>query len=75
MGHLLLEPTSPIGKNIGLVFSRGAPLANEFSMIFVSDTIIDKGLTDTVHKAYFAPLYCHYEINGWTPNLAPEALV
>ena len=75
MGHLLQSPTSPIGKNIGMVFGRSAPTKNDFAMIFISTTIIDLGLTGTVDKGYVAPLYLHYEtINGetWTPNLNNE---
>ena len=73
MGHLLQNPTTPIGKNIGLVFGRSAPIKDDFAMIFISDTIIDKGVMGTVDKGYVAPLYLYDDINEtWTPNFDSE---
>ena len=78
MGHLIQNPTTPIGKNIGLVFGRSAPVKYDFAMIFISDTLIDLGLTGTVDKGYIAPLYLKSisSLNGqeWVPNFDKEQL-
>ena len=75
MNHFLKDLISPIGKNIGLVFGKSAPISNVFAMVFSSTAIIEKGVLDIVDRAYFAPLYLHSEIDdAWTPNFAPDAL-
>ena len=77
MGHLLRSETSPIGKNIGLVFARNAPIASDFAMVFIADKIIDHSILSTQSSTYgyIAPLYLHSEIdNAWSPNLNPSAL-
>lgn len=80
MGHLLFYPNTPIGKNIGLIFNRGDSTPDEYSMIFVSNTLIDNRITaaaQTANHASIAPLYLH---NGaelgdeWTPNFASDIL-
>jgi len=72
MGHLLIQSDTPIGKNMGLIFTRGDSTTNEFSMISISDTLIDNRITaaaQTANYAYIAPLYIHREIDDtWTPN-------
>ena len=78
MGHMIEKSETPIGKNIGMVFTKGDSTPNEFSMIFVSDTIIDNRLTaaQTAGIASIAPLYLYCELDDmWTPNLSHEALV
>ena len=78
MGHLLEASVCPYGgKNIGLVFTRGDTTQNEFSMIFVCNTVIDNRITaaQTAGKASVAPLYIYSEIdNSWSPNLDTEQL-
>ena len=78
MGQLLLSSKTPIGKNIGLVFTRGDSTSGEFSMVFVSNTIIDNRVTAAAQSgnyASIAPLYLYTELdNTWIPNFAPEAL-
>ena len=72
MGHLLVNDLTECGRNIGLVFTRGDSTPNDFSMIFVSDTIIDNRITaaQTAGKASIAPLYCHNDLTGWIPNFS-----
>jgi len=77
MKHLLSDSKSPIGKNIGIVIVRGDTTPHEFSMVFVSDKIIDNGITAAQQAgiASIAPLYLHNEIdNTWSPNFDPETL-
>jgi len=81
IGHLLIDKSAPIGKNVGLVFTRGDSTPNEFSMLFISDTLIDNRVTAAAQSgnyASIAPLYLYSStpIGGeeWTPNFAPEAL-
>jgi len=80
MGHLLYGTPTPTGKNFGLVFARGDSSPNEFTMISISDTLIDNRLTaaQTAGAASIAPLYLYSNtpLGGeeWTPNLSPQAL-
>lgn len=71
MGHLLAEPTSPIGTNIGLVFCK---TSRSFFSPFVSKNIIAHRLFSAMCEiTYIAPLYLHSEseLTGdiWTANL------
>jgi len=45
IGHMLSQSETPVGKNIGMIFTRGDSTPNEFSMIFVSDMLIDNRIT------------------------------
>ena len=80
IGQLLQEPTTPIGKNIGLCFTRTDKSQETYSMVFVSDKIVETCYltTQTAGRAYVAPLYLHspQTIHGdqWTSNLNPEAV-
>ena len=75
MKHVWVTTANPIGNNMGLVYSKSAPVSHEFSMILASKAIIDKGILDTVDRAYFAPLYLFNDLSEtWTPNLASDAL-
>jgi predicted helicase len=74
MSHFLQAKESPIGKNIGLLFSRVAPKKTDFSMVFVTDKITDKCSLAVVEIASIAPLYLYDEISGWQPNLDPATL-
>jgi len=77
MKHILISPTSPIGKNVGLVFTKGDSTPNEFSMIFISDTLIDNRLTaaQTAGIASIAPLYIYRKLDSaWIPNFASDVL-
>jgi predicted helicase len=75
--RLLSNAETPIGRNIGLIFTKGDSTPNEFSMIFVSDTLIDNRLTaaQTAGIASIAPLYLRDELNEtWLPNFAHDEL-
>ncbi|MCL1883289.1 MAG: N-6 DNA methylase [Defluviitaleaceae bacterium] len=78
MGHLMAKNTSPIGANIGLIFARNAPVASDFSMIFVVDKIFDHSIlsTQTSTIASVAPLYLKPEgiESQWQPNFEPSLL-
>ena len=79
MRHVVTSSLSPIGKNIGLVFARKAPVANDFSMIFITDKLFDHSIlsTQTSTIASIAPLYLHSKtINGeeWIPNFNSDTL-
>jgi len=76
IGHLLQEPTSPIGENIGMVFGK---TSRSFFSPFVSKNIIAHRLFSAMCEiAYIAPLYLHFDsaIGGeeWTANIHPEML-
>lgn len=71
MGHLLAEPTSPIGANIGIVFCKPSGL---YSAPFVTKHIADNRLfSASCERAYIAPLYLHSESkltgDSWDANL------
>lgn len=75
MGHLLSQPTSPIGANIGIVFCKASGL---YSAPFVTMNIADNRLFSAAcERAYIAPLYLRSatELDGeaWTANLNKEA--
>ncbi|MCL2193466.1 MAG: hypothetical protein FWB78_08735, partial [Treponema sp.] len=77
IGHLLSKRETPTGKNVGLVFTKGDSTPNEFSMIFISDTLIDNRLTaaQTAGIASIAPLYIYRELDSvWIPNFASDML-
>jgi len=77
MGQLLVKAEVPTGKNAGIIFTKGDSSPNDFSMIYISDTLIDNRLTaaQTAGFASIAPLYLHNELgNAWTPNLDSDAL-
>ena len=65
-------------NSTGLIFTRGDTTPRQFSMIFVSNIIIDQGITAVQQKsiASIAPLYIKQEglLTDWTPNLNPEHL-
>ena len=71
MGHLLAEPTSPVGSNIGLVFCK---TSRSFFSPFVSKSIIAHRLFSAMCEiTYIAPLYLRSEseLDGetWTANI------
>lgn len=75
MGHLLTEPTSPVGANIGLVFCK---TSRSFFSPFVSNHIIAHRLFSAMCEiTYIAPLYLHADssINGdsWSANIDEES--
>lgn len=75
MGHLLAEPTSPIGSNIGLVFCK---TSRSFFSPFVSKNIIAHRLFSAMCEiTYIAPLYLRSESEltgeSWTANLNDDA--
>ena len=75
MGHLLAEPTSPIGENIGLVFCK---TSRSFFSPFVSKNIIAQRLFSAMCEiTYIAPLYLRSEDElfgeSWNANINEEA--
>ena len=75
MGHLLAQPNSPIGANIGLVFCK---TSRSFFSPFVSSHIIAHRLFSALCEiTYIAPLYLRSktELEGevWAANLDKEA--
>lgn len=74
MGHLLAEPTSPIGANIGIVFCKPSGL---YSAPFVTRHIADNRLfSASCERAYIAPLYLYAEselTDNWSANLNTDA--
>lgn len=75
MGHLLAQPTSPIGANIGLVFCK---TSRSFFSPFVARNIIAHRLFSALCEiTYIAPLYLRSdaELEGevWAANLDKEA--
>lgn len=75
MGHLLAEPTSPIGQNIGLVFCK---TSRDFFSPFVSKSIIAHRLFSAMCEiAYIAPLYLRFDgglvSEDWVANISDEA--
>lgn len=75
MGHLLAQPTSPIGANIGLVFCK---TSRNFFSPFVSSNIIAHRLFSAMCEiTYIAPLYLRSQtaLDGevWTANFSKEA--
>lgn len=71
MGHLLADPTSPIGENIGLVFCK---TSRSFFAPFVSKNIIAHRLFSAMCEiTYIAPLYLRSESEltgeSWSANL------
>lgn len=76
MGHLLKEPTTPIGANIGLVFCK---TSRSFFSPFVSKNIIAHRLFSAMCEiTYIAPLYkiSENEITGseWFANIDEKKL-
>ncbi len=74
MGHLIKEPSSPIGANIGLVFCK---TSRYFLKPFVSKNIIAHRLfSDTCEITYIAPLFIYsdnqLEENRWFTNIKDE---
>lgn len=75
MGHLLAEPTSPVGANIGLVFCK---TSRSFFPPFVSCNIIAHRLFSAMCEiTYIAPLYLH-SMSGltgesWAANLKEDS--
>ena len=75
MGHLLAEPTTPIGQNIGLVFCK---TSRTFFPPFVSKNIIAHRLFSAMCEiTYIAPLYL-CSGNGlidriWTENIDSDS--
>lgn len=77
MRNFTIASVSPIGRNIGMVFAKGDSTQNQFSMFFITESIVDNRITaaQTAGNASVAPLYLHSEIdNSWTPNFAHDAL-
>ena len=75
MGHLLADPNSPIGANIGLVFCK---TSRNFFPPFVSQNIIAHRLFSAMCEiTYIAPLYLHSASElteeSWIANLNDEA--
>ena len=71
MGHLLRNPSSPIGANIGLVFCK---TSRRFYSPFVSQHIIAHRLFSAMCEiTYIAPLYLYSQggLTGesWAPNI------
>ena len=71
MGHLLVNPTSPIGENIGLVFGR---TSRQFFSPFVSKKIIAHRLFSAKCEiTYVAPLYLlstdELGVETWNANI------
>jgi len=78
MGHLLSKSETPVGKNIGIVYTKGDSTPNDFSMIFISDTLIDNRLTAAQTSGYasVAPLYLQSEFEDeWIPNISSNTLI
>lgn len=76
MGHLLAEPTSPIGENIGMVFCK---TSRSFFSPFVSKNIIAHRLFSAMCEiTYIAPLYLRSETEltgeSWNVNLDDDVL-
>lgn len=74
MGHLLRNPSSPIGANIGLVFCK---TSRRFYSPFVSQHIIAHRLFSAMCEiTYIAPLYLYSQggLTGesWAPNINTE---
>jgi len=72
MKHLALDSQSPIGKNIGLIFARNAPVSGDFAMIHIVDGIFDHSIlsTQTSTIASVAPLFIYNEAdNTWKHNI------
>lgn len=74
MGHLLAEPDSPIGENIGLVFCK---TSRSFFSPFVTSNIIAHRLFSAMCEiTYTAPLYLSHDaaLDGakWTENIDQE---
>jgi len=74
MRHLLTDSTSPIGENIGLVFTK---TSRGFFSPFVSTKIIAHRLFSAMCEiTYIAPLYKRTEVVGveeWEANLSDKA--
>lgn len=75
MGHLLAQPTSPIGANIGMVYCK---TSRRFFAPFVSQHIIAHRLFSAQCEiTYISPLYryAENEIGGvtWEPNIGRTA--
>ena len=75
IGQMTREPTSPIGQNIGILFARNDASQHDFSMVMVSNNIVDCNYRG--FRTYIAPLYLHSETAAgeeWTPNFNGDAL-
>ncbi|MDR3186638.1 MAG: hypothetical protein LBU04_07600, partial [Christensenellaceae bacterium] len=73
MYNFLQDSPSPIGKNIGLVYSRGDTTSQQFSMIFITDRVTNKSIT--VRPCYVAPLFLAPEGNlDWSTNFNKHVL-
>ena len=76
MGQLLKADSTPVGKNIGIVFSRQTTQRYEWDGVFVADYLVDLHLIDYPAKsaAYVAPLYLRPEglEDKWQPNFNTE---
>ena len=74
MRHMLTDPTSPVGANIGMVFGK---TSRSFFPPFISTNIIASRLFSALCEiAYVAPLYLRTEAAGiekWEANLDNEA--
>ena len=78
MGNFLDAETSPMGKNIGLVFAKQTSQRYEWDGILISEQIIAVHYIDYPAKStgYIAPLYLKPEgIEAqWQPNINHELL-
>ena len=76
MGQLTNAENTPIGRNIGIVFSKQTTQRYAWDGIFVADYLVDLHLIDYPAKsaAYVAPLYLRPEglEREWTPNISQE---
>lgn len=75
MGHLLADPTCPVGENIGLVFCK---TSRSFFSPFISKNIIAHRLFSAMCEiTYIAPLYLRSESEltgeNWSANLNNDA--
>jgi predicted helicase len=73
MGQLTIDIATPAGKNIGLVFARCDSAINEFTMAFISDTIIENRCTSaqSASAPQVAPLFRFNEIESkWESNFS-----
>jgi predicted helicase len=78
MGQFINATTSPIGKNIGLVFAKQTNQRFEWDGVFITENTVELHCIDYPAKsaAYVAPLYLKPEgfVTQWQPSFNTESV-
>ncbi|MCL1986804.1 MAG: N-6 DNA methylase [Firmicutes bacterium] len=70
VGQLTKSSSTPIEKNVGLLFSKQIPSNSDFGHIFITDILVDINFLQIRGGTYIAPLYLQDENGNWQPNIS-----